>query len=149
MAKQYMYQHLPLQDPSKFTQIGVSGLKKYHLATHRAPKLNQVPQWSRLLIFTTRGRPPPCVATLLTAVTEQSIVSAFRERKKLSAVFSERFGARGDKKVEKKVFRPNLLRSQAIRISVNKQIIHFDKSGVVHTASPVKQINTYILKNFG
>jgi hypothetical protein len=26
-------QHLPLQDPLKFTQIGIVGLKIYHLAT--------------------------------------------------------------------------------------------------------------------
>jgi hypothetical protein len=26
-------QHLPLQDPTKFTQIGIFGLKIYHLAT--------------------------------------------------------------------------------------------------------------------
>jgi hypothetical protein len=28
-----IYRHLPLQDPPKFTQIGVWGLKIYHLAT--------------------------------------------------------------------------------------------------------------------
>jgi hypothetical protein len=28
-----IYQHLPLQDPPKFTQIGIFGLKKKHLAT--------------------------------------------------------------------------------------------------------------------
>jgi hypothetical protein len=28
-----IYQHLPLQDPPKFNQIGILGLKKYHLAT--------------------------------------------------------------------------------------------------------------------
>jgi hypothetical protein len=28
-----MYQHLPLQDPQKFTQIGIFGLKICHLAT--------------------------------------------------------------------------------------------------------------------
>jgi hypothetical protein len=28
-----MYQHFPLQDPSKFTQIGIFGLKMCHLAT--------------------------------------------------------------------------------------------------------------------
>jgi hypothetical protein len=28
-----IYQHLPLQDPPKFTQIGILGLKIYHLAT--------------------------------------------------------------------------------------------------------------------
>jgi hypothetical protein len=28
-----MYQHHPLQDPPKFTQIGIFGLKIYHLAT--------------------------------------------------------------------------------------------------------------------
>jgi hypothetical protein len=27
------YQHLPLQDLQKFTQIGIFGLKIYHLAT--------------------------------------------------------------------------------------------------------------------
>jgi hypothetical protein len=27
------YQHLPLQDPPKFTQIGTFGFKIYHLAT--------------------------------------------------------------------------------------------------------------------
>jgi hypothetical protein len=30
---QKMYQHLPLQDPQNFTQIGIFGLKLYHLAT--------------------------------------------------------------------------------------------------------------------
>jgi hypothetical protein len=29
----YMYHHLPLQDPSKFTQIWIFGLKTNHLAT--------------------------------------------------------------------------------------------------------------------
>jgi hypothetical protein len=29
----YVYQHLPLQDPPKFTQIGILGLKIYHLAS--------------------------------------------------------------------------------------------------------------------
>jgi hypothetical protein len=34
MAKKCIYhQHLPLQDSPKFTQIGISGLKIYHLAT--------------------------------------------------------------------------------------------------------------------
>jgi hypothetical protein len=28
-----MYTHLPLQDPRKFSQIGIFGLKLYHLAT--------------------------------------------------------------------------------------------------------------------
>jgi hypothetical protein len=28
-----IYQHLPLQDPPKFTQIWIFGLKIYHLAT--------------------------------------------------------------------------------------------------------------------
>jgi hypothetical protein len=28
-----MYQHIPLQDPPKFTQIGIFGLKIYNLAT--------------------------------------------------------------------------------------------------------------------
>jgi hypothetical protein len=28
-----IYQHLPLQDPPKFTEIGIFGLKIYHLAT--------------------------------------------------------------------------------------------------------------------
>jgi hypothetical protein len=28
-----MYQHLPLNHPPKFTQIGIFGLKIYHLAT--------------------------------------------------------------------------------------------------------------------
>jgi hypothetical protein len=28
-----MYEHLPLQDPPKFTQIWIFGLKIYHLAT--------------------------------------------------------------------------------------------------------------------
>jgi hypothetical protein len=28
-----MYQHLPSQDPPKFTQNGILGLKIYHLAT--------------------------------------------------------------------------------------------------------------------
>jgi hypothetical protein len=28
-----IYQHLPLQDPPKFTQNGIFGLKIYHLAT--------------------------------------------------------------------------------------------------------------------
>jgi hypothetical protein len=28
-----IYQHLPLQDPPKFTQIGIFGLKINHLAT--------------------------------------------------------------------------------------------------------------------
>jgi hypothetical protein len=28
-----IYQHLQLQDPPKFTQIGIFGLKVYHLAT--------------------------------------------------------------------------------------------------------------------
>jgi predicted secreted protein len=28
-----IYQHLPLQDPPKFTQIGIFGLKIWHLAT--------------------------------------------------------------------------------------------------------------------
>jgi hypothetical protein len=27
-----MYQHLPFQDPAKFTQIGIFGLKIFHLA---------------------------------------------------------------------------------------------------------------------
>jgi hypothetical protein len=30
---QYRYQHFPLQDPPKFTQIWIFGLKIYHLAT--------------------------------------------------------------------------------------------------------------------
>jgi hypothetical protein len=29
----YIYQLLPLQAPEKFTQIGIFGLKIYHLAT--------------------------------------------------------------------------------------------------------------------
>jgi hypothetical protein len=33
MAIKYVYQHLPLKDPPKFTQIGIFGLKKHHLAT--------------------------------------------------------------------------------------------------------------------
>jgi hypothetical protein len=33
MAINVLYQHLPLQDPPKFTQIGIFGLKKCHLAT--------------------------------------------------------------------------------------------------------------------
>jgi hypothetical protein len=28
-----IYQHFPFQDPSKFTQFGIFGLKTYHLAT--------------------------------------------------------------------------------------------------------------------
>jgi hypothetical protein len=28
-----IYQHLPLKDPPKFTEIGVFGLKIWHLAT--------------------------------------------------------------------------------------------------------------------
>jgi hypothetical protein len=28
-----IYQHLPFQDPPKFTLIGIFGLKTYHLAT--------------------------------------------------------------------------------------------------------------------
>jgi hypothetical protein len=32
MAVKYMYQHLPLQDPPKFTQIGILGLKICRLA---------------------------------------------------------------------------------------------------------------------
>jgi hypothetical protein len=32
-----MYQHLPLQDPPKFTQNGIFGLKIYHLATLLVP----------------------------------------------------------------------------------------------------------------
>jgi hypothetical protein len=28
-----IYQHVPLQDPPKFTQNGIFGLKLYHLAT--------------------------------------------------------------------------------------------------------------------
>jgi hypothetical protein len=28
-----IYQHLPLQEPPKFTQFGISGLKIFHLAT--------------------------------------------------------------------------------------------------------------------
>jgi hypothetical protein len=33
MAAKYLYQHLPLQDPPKFTQIGSFYLKICHLAT--------------------------------------------------------------------------------------------------------------------
>jgi hypothetical protein len=33
MAIDYVYQHLPLQDPPKFTQIDIFGLKIWHLAT--------------------------------------------------------------------------------------------------------------------
>jgi hypothetical protein len=33
MAIKYTYQHLPLPDPPKFTQIGIFGLKINHLAT--------------------------------------------------------------------------------------------------------------------
>jgi hypothetical protein len=33
MAIKYVYQHLPLQDPPKFTQNGLFGLKICHLAT--------------------------------------------------------------------------------------------------------------------
>jgi hypothetical protein len=33
MAVKYMYQHLPLQDPPKITQIAIFGLKIHHLAT--------------------------------------------------------------------------------------------------------------------
>jgi hypothetical protein len=29
----HMYQHLPLKDPQKLTQIGILGFKIYHLAT--------------------------------------------------------------------------------------------------------------------
>jgi hypothetical protein len=32
-----IYQHLPLQDPPKFTRSGIFGLKTYHLATLRIP----------------------------------------------------------------------------------------------------------------
>jgi hypothetical protein len=39
-----IYQHLQLQDPPKFTQIGIFGLKIYHLAT----------------LLTTRIKPPFC-----------------------------------------------------------------------------------------
>jgi hypothetical protein len=33
MAIKYVYQHCPLQDPPKFTQTGILGLKMCHLAT--------------------------------------------------------------------------------------------------------------------
>jgi hypothetical protein len=33
MAIKYRYQHLPSQDPPKFTQIVIFGLKTNHLAT--------------------------------------------------------------------------------------------------------------------
>jgi hypothetical protein len=33
MAINYIYPHLPLQEPPKFTQIGISGLKICRLAT--------------------------------------------------------------------------------------------------------------------
>jgi hypothetical protein len=32
-TKRGKIKHLPLQDPQKFTQIGIFGLKMYHLAT--------------------------------------------------------------------------------------------------------------------
>jgi hypothetical protein len=34
-----IYQHLQLQDPQKFTQIGILGLKIYHLATLILPAI--------------------------------------------------------------------------------------------------------------
>jgi hypothetical protein len=38
MAVKYkLYQHFPLQEPPKFTQIGILGLKINHLATQPAP----------------------------------------------------------------------------------------------------------------
>jgi hypothetical protein len=33
VAIKYVYQHLPIQDPPKFTQIWIFGLKTNHLAT--------------------------------------------------------------------------------------------------------------------
>jgi hypothetical protein len=33
-----IYQHVPLQDPSEFTQIWTFGLRKYHLATLYKPR---------------------------------------------------------------------------------------------------------------
>jgi hypothetical protein len=33
MGIKYIHQHLPFQHPTKFTQIGIFGLKIYHLAT--------------------------------------------------------------------------------------------------------------------
>jgi hypothetical protein len=36
-----IYQHLPLQEPPKFTQIGISGLKINHLATLSATSPKQ------------------------------------------------------------------------------------------------------------
>jgi hypothetical protein len=33
-----IYQHLPFQEPPKFTQTGIFGLKKYHLATLVGPE---------------------------------------------------------------------------------------------------------------
>jgi hypothetical protein len=33
MAIKYLYQYFPIQGPPKFTQIGIFGLKRNHLAT--------------------------------------------------------------------------------------------------------------------
>jgi hypothetical protein len=51
-----MYQHLPLQEPPKFTQIGIFGLKINHLATltwrqSLRKRIAVVKTWSELNSF--------------------------------------------------------------------------------------------------
>jgi hypothetical protein len=53
MEIEYVYPHLPLQDPPKFTQIWIFGLKVYHLAT---------------LVVTHDGRLAPEFTTATTAL---------------------------------------------------------------------------------
>jgi hypothetical protein len=45
-----MYQHLPVQDPPKFTLIGIFGLKIYHLATLQTSAFND--DHLRIVTFT-------------------------------------------------------------------------------------------------
>jgi hypothetical protein len=49
-----IYRHLPLQDPPRFTQIGVWGLKIYHLATLVCRAEPSLPQKRYLEIRTSR-----------------------------------------------------------------------------------------------
>jgi hypothetical protein len=43
-----IYQHLPLQDPTKFTQIWIFGLKIYHLAT--LPESRKLPRTGKIRV---------------------------------------------------------------------------------------------------
>jgi hypothetical protein len=67
-------QHLPLQDPPKFTQIWIFGLKIYHLATllgryvgipYNLKQLTQMKMIVRLALFLTKRTQKICISIFI------------------------------------------------------------------------------------